>query len=69
MTTQRFGATGLTCGHCVQCQKGRDNLCENVQGLAGFHVDGYAQDFYNWPARLTIKVPKGVSPSDAADVS
>ncbi len=59
-----YGA--LTCGHCKNCEKGRDNLCENVQGLAGFHVDGYAQDLYNWPARLTIKVPDGVSPADAS---
>ena len=59
-----YGA--LTCGHCRNCQKGRDNLCENVQGLAGFHVDGYAQGLYNWPARLVVKVPKGVSPSDAS---
>jgi NADPH:quinone reductase-like Zn-dependent oxidoreductase len=59
-----YGA--LTCGVCAACRAGRDNLCENVNGLAGFHIDGYAQDRYNWPARLTIKVPQGVAVSDAA---
>ena len=59
-----YGA--LTCGVCPACRTGRDNLCENVNGLAGFHVDGYARDLYNWPARLTIKAPQSVSVSDAA---
>ena len=59
-----YGA--LTCGVCAACRAGRDNLCENVNGLAGFHIDGYARDLYNWPARLAIKVPVGVAVSDAA---
>jgi NADPH:quinone reductase-like Zn-dependent oxidoreductase len=59
-----YGA--LTCGVCAACRAGRDNLCENVNGLAGFHVDGYARDLYNWPARLTIIVPAGVAVPDAA---
>ncbi len=59
-----YGA--YTCGKCKACIEGRDNLCENVNGLAGFHVDGFARDFYNWPARLAIKVPAGVEVTDAA---
>jgi alcohol dehydrogenase len=59
-----YGA--LTCGVCAACRSGRDNLCENVNGLAGFHIDGYARDLYNWPSRLAIKVPAGVAVSDAA---
>jgi alcohol dehydrogenase len=59
-----YGA--LTCGQCAACKAGRDNLCENVHGLAGFHVDGYARDLYNWPARLAIPVPHGVAVTDAA---
>src|SRR5438128_11314198 len=30
-----YGA--LTCGHCKACLEGRDNLCENVAGIMGFH--------------------------------
>ena len=30
----------LTCGTCLACRRGHDNLCENVAGVRGFHVDG-----------------------------
>jgi alcohol dehydrogenase len=59
-----YGA--LTCGTCKACVEGRDNLCENVAGIMGFHVDGFARDRLNLPARLVIPVPKGVSLRDAA---
>src|SRR6516164_9063414 len=59
-----FGA--LTCGQCVACRDGRDNLCENVGGIMGFHIDGFARDFLNVPARLVIPVPPGVRACDAA---
>jgi alcohol dehydrogenase len=59
-----YGA--LTCGVCKACREGRDNLCENVGGIMGFHVDGFARDLVNLPARLTIPVPPGVSLRDAA---
>ena len=55
-----------TCGHCPACQEGRDNLCENVAGIMGFHIDGFARDLINLPARLVIPVPAGVSLRDAA---
>jgi alcohol dehydrogenase len=59
-----YGA--LTCGACRACRDGRDNLCESVQGVMGFHVDGFARDLLNLPARLMIPVPDGVSLRDAA---
>jgi alcohol dehydrogenase len=59
-----YGA--LTCGVCEACQDGRDNLCENVAGIMGFHVDGFARDRLNMPARLVIPVPGGVAMRDAA---
>ena len=55
-----------TCGHCRPCREGRDNLCENVKGVLGFHVDGFARDLLNIPARLVIPVPPGVDLRDAA---
>jgi alcohol dehydrogenase len=57
---------GITCGACRACKQGRDNLCENVAGIMGFHVDGFARDLLNLPARLVIPVPDGVSWRDAA---
>jgi alcohol dehydrogenase len=60
------GYGGLTCGHCKACREGRDNLCENVAGVMGFHVDGFARDLVNMPARLVIPVPAALSFRDAA---
>ncbi len=59
-----YGA--LTCGICKACREGRDNLCENVGGVLGFHIDGFARDLVNMPARLLIPIPPGVSFRDAA---
>src|SRR6267142_3324099 len=59
-----YGA--LTCGNCRACNEGRDNLCENVAGIMGFHVDGFAREFINLAERLVIPVPEGVSDRDAA---
>jgi alcohol dehydrogenase len=59
-----YGA--LTCGTCKACRAGRDNLCEDVRGIMGFHVDGFAQELVNMPERLVIKVPPGVAMRDAA---
>jgi alcohol dehydrogenase len=57
---------GLTCGVCKPCREGRDNLCESIAGIMGFHVDGFARDLLNMPARLVIPVPAGVAARDAA---
>jgi alcohol dehydrogenase len=59
-----YGA--LTCGVCKACREGRDNLCENVGGVMGFHIDGFARDLVNMPARLVIPVPAGLALRDAA---
>jgi alcohol dehydrogenase len=55
-----------TCGVCPACREGRDNLCENVAGIMGFHIDGFARDLINLPARLVVPIPAGVSLRDAA---
>jgi alcohol dehydrogenase len=57
---------GLTCGACKACREGRDNLCENVGGIMGFHIDGFGRDLLNLPARLVIPVPDGIAWSHAA---
>ena len=59
-----YGA--ITCGHCKACREGRDNLCENVGGIMGFHIDGFARDLVTMPERLVIPVPAGVAFRDAA---
>ena len=59
-----YGA--LTCGVCAACRAGRDNLCEDVRGVLGFHLDGLMRARMNWPARLLVPVPDGVAIEDAA---
>jgi NADPH:quinone reductase-like Zn-dependent oxidoreductase len=60
--------SAYTCGVCRQCLRGNDNLCENVLGIRGFHVDGWAQDITNHYARLVVKIPDAVQMKDAACV-
>ncbi len=55
-----------TCGLCRPCREGRDNLCEHVSGVYGFHVDGFAQEKINLPARLLVPAPPGVDAIGAA---
>ncbi|GAB4348348.1 MAG: zinc-binding dehydrogenase [Oricola sp.] len=59
-----FGAQ--TCGLCGPCSQGRDNLCENVAGVHGFHLDGFAQELVNLPARNLVPAPPGVDATGAA---
>ncbi len=55
-----------TCGLCKPCREKRDNLCEHVEGVHGFHLDGFAQELINLPARLLVAGPPGVSDIAAA---
>ena len=55
-----------TCGKCKACLEGRDNLCENVAGIMGFHIDGFARELLNRPERLVIPVPDAVTFEQAA---
>ena len=55
-----------TCGLCRACRQGRDNLCENVAGVHGFHLDGFACEEVNLPARLLVPAPPGVDAVAAA---
>jgi alcohol dehydrogenase len=57
-----------TCGTCRQCREGRDNLCVHVSGVHGFHLDGFAQEKINLPARLLVPAPPGVDAIGAAVV-
>lgn len=59
-----YGAN--TCGECRACREGRDNLCENVSGIMGFHIDGFGRERLNRPERLCVAVPDPVSFEHAA---
>ncbi|WP_156417798.1 alcohol dehydrogenase catalytic domain-containing protein, partial [Aureimonas sp. AU4] len=55
-----------TCGLCRACRAGADNLCEHVGGVHGFHLDGFAQESINLPARLLVPAPPGCDAVGAA---
>ncbi|ALN73865.1 MULTISPECIES: zinc-binding dehydrogenase [unclassified Aureimonas] len=55
-----------TCGLCKACREKRDNLCEHVSGVHGFHLDGFAQERVNLPARLLVPAPPGCDAVGAA---
>lgn len=54
------------CGTCKNCQEGRDNLCTEVGGVHGFHLDGFARERVNYPARLVVPAPPNVDAIGAA---
>lgn len=57
---------GLFCGTCRRCRAGQENLCENIAGIMGFHIDGMARELLTVPAARAIPVPDGVSLVHAA---
>ncbi len=59
-----FGAR--VCGTCNNCRAGRDNLCEHVAGVHGFHLGGFAREMVNLPARQCVPVPPGCDDVGAA---
>ncbi len=56
----------LFCGACRWCGRGRENLCEDVGGIAGFHVDGFASQYVKAAEKRIVAIPPGVSLIDAA---
>ena len=55
-----------TCGLCGPCEEGRDNFCEHIGGVHGFHLDGFARELVNIPARNLAPAPPGVDHIAAA---
>lgn len=60
---------GLYCGACSWCAAGQENLCENIGGIMGFHIDGMARELLTAPVSRVIPVPDGVSLVQAACVT
>lgn len=59
-----FGAR--VCGTCHNCRSGKDNLCEHVSGVHGFHLGGFARELVNLPARQCVAVPPNCDDIGAA---
>ncbi len=57
-----------SCGECLPCRRGRDNLCERMV-MPGNHVDGGFAEFLKVPARTLIRLPEGLPIQESAVIS
>ncbi|MEE4356953.1 MAG: alcohol dehydrogenase catalytic domain-containing protein [Desulfococcaceae bacterium] len=54
---ERFAVwPGTSCGHCVFCKKGAENLCREMK-ILGFHLDGGFAEYVCAPRKSLIPVP------------
>jgi len=54
-----------TCGTCVFCQRGKENLCENAQ-FTGYRVDGGFAEYIVVHEDFAYAIPETFSPAAAA---
>jgi propanol-preferring alcohol dehydrogenase len=54
-----------TCGACVFCQRGQENLCENAR-FTGYHVDGGFAEYIVVHEDFAYAIPETFSPAAAA---
>lgn len=59
---------GHACGHCDQCVRGWETLCEEQQNT-GYSIDGSFAEYAVADATYVVPVPDGVSPLDAAPLT
>jgi D-arabinose 1-dehydrogenase-like Zn-dependent alcohol dehydrogenase len=50
----------LTCGHCRQCQTGRETICENFKGYLGIQTPGGYAEYTTMPAANLVALPEGL---------
>lgn len=55
----------LYCGTCYPCSIGRTNCCTHLNVL-GVHVDGGMAEYFCHPESMLIKIPDGLSYTEAA---
>ncbi len=60
-------AQGISCGHCIQCLRGHDNLCQAYH-LIGEHRDGADAELLAVPSRNVLPLPEAIPFEDAAAV-
>lgn len=58
----------LSCGDCLNCRRGRDNLCDRMV-MPGNHADGGFAEFLKVPARGLIPLPEGLPLQESAVIS
>jgi len=56
---------GVSCGHCVECLAGRDNMCDEYD-MIGYRRDGGYAELLSVPGVNVIPKPKNLSWPEAA---
>jgi propanol-preferring alcohol dehydrogenase len=56
---------GMTCGNCIFCTSGRENLCDHAR-FTGYTLDGGFAEYAQADARFCFAVPKEYSDDRAA---
>ena len=56
----------IFCGHCEQCLKGRQNICDIEADQLGFNRDGGDAEYVVVPEQNAVPVPEGVDLETAA---
>ncbi|WP_411032872.1 zinc-dependent alcohol dehydrogenase family protein [Shinella sp. BYT-45] len=59
------GDPNIHCGRCVQCRRGRVNLCENLQAI-GIHRDGGFAEYAIVPQKQAYELPLSLPPEHGA---
>jgi NADPH:quinone reductase-like Zn-dependent oxidoreductase len=56
---------GVSCGHCIECLAGRDNMCDDYD-MIGYRRDGGYAELLSVPGVNAIPKPKNLSWPEAA---
>ncbi|HXN77964.1 MAG TPA: zinc-dependent alcohol dehydrogenase family protein [Candidatus Dormibacteraeota bacterium] len=56
---------GWTCGECVYCRTGRENLCDRAR-FTGYQIDGGYADYTIADSRFCLPIPEGYPDLQAA---
>ncbi|MFQ5847874.1 MAG: zinc-binding dehydrogenase [Candidatus Methylomirabilales bacterium] len=57
---------GKSCGQCIRCLEGRDNLCANYQIFGGYGLDGGYAELIAVPEVNVLPLPAGLDFTQAA---
>jgi NADPH:quinone reductase-like Zn-dependent oxidoreductase len=57
---------GVSCGQCVHCLSGHDNLCRYYEIVGGYRIDGGYAEYVKVPAVNILPMPEGMSFEAAA---
>lgn len=58
----------LTCGSCIMCRQGRENICANMKML-GNHFDGAYAEYVAVPAKDLLDLPASIPLQEASIIA